>query len=73
MSDEKLKEQGPGQSQTPDSAAERRAAHVAALEEERHGYERRGLADRVKLVDAELAKFKCDVKGRRTKPEADEA
>lgn len=38
-----------------DAAAERRAAHVVALEFERIGYERRGLTDRVKQVDAQLA------------------
>lgn len=51
------KEQGPGQVQTPNDAAERRAAHVAALEFEREGYERRGLKERAAQVDAELEKF----------------
>lgn len=55
-----------------DLAAERRAAAVASLEEERRGYERRGLVERVKQVDVELAKLTDSVKGRRTKPEATE-
>ena len=40
-----------------ESAAERRAAHVAALRAERDGYERRGLTDRAKQVDAQIAAF----------------
>lgn len=47
-----------------DAAAERRAAHVAALKFERAGYERRGLTDRVKQVDAQLAQFEDKPKGR---------
>ena len=39
-------------------AADRRADHVRALEEEREGYKRRGLDDRVKQVDAEIARAK---------------
>lgn len=38
-------------------AAERRAAHVAALRAERDGYERRGLTDRAKQVNAQIAAF----------------
>lgn len=53
------------------AAAEARAARVAALEFEREGYERRGLPERAKQVDAEIAKLKGDVKGR-AKPKADE-
>ena len=64
MSEENAKEQGPGQIQTPNPAATRRAARVAALEFERLGYERRGLADRVKEVDAQLAEFGKAPKGR---------
>ncbi|MBK6556212.1 MAG: hypothetical protein IPG16_03000 [Comamonadaceae bacterium] len=40
-----------------ETAAERRAAHVAALRAERDGYERRGLPERVKQVDAQIAAF----------------
>ena len=47
-----------------DAAAERRAAHVAALEFERSGYERRGLKDRVAQVDAQLAELGKSPKGR---------
>jgi hypothetical protein len=47
-----------------DAAAERRAAQVAALKEERRGYEVRGLTDRVKQVDAQLAQFEEKPKGR---------
>ena len=39
------------------SAADERARYVAALKAEREGYVRRGLADRVAQVDAELARF----------------
>lgn len=38
-------------------AAERRAAHVAALRAEREGYERRGLADRAAQVGEQIARF----------------
>lgn len=34
--------------------AERRKAYIEALREERRGYEARGLADRVKQVDAAI-------------------
>lgn len=47
-------------------AADARAAQVRALEEERRGYEVRGLKDRVAQVDAELAKFGKAPKGRST-------
>jgi len=65
MSDEK--QAGPGQTSTANPAAERRAAYVAALREERRGYEVRGLADRVKQVDAELARFDSAPKGRKAR------
>lgn len=39
------------------SAADQRAAYVRALKEEREGYVKRGLDDRVAQVDAELARF----------------
>ena len=38
-------------------AAERRAQHIAALEEEKVGYERAGKSDRVAQVDAELKRL----------------
>lgn len=72
MSEKDEKAQGPGQVQTPDDASARRAAHVSALEEERRGYEVRGLKDRVAQVDSELAKFGKAPKGRSAKP-ADKA
>lgn len=53
-------------------AADRRAEHVRALEEERRGYEVRGLADRAKQVDAEIARIKGSPVERRT-PSADKA
>jgi hypothetical protein len=40
-----------------DVAAERRAAHRAALERERAGYETRGLPERVKQVDEQLKRL----------------
>jgi hypothetical protein len=40
-----------------ETAAEQRAAHIAALRAERDGYERRGLPDRAKQVDAQIAAF----------------
>ena len=40
-----------------DAAAFNRAGYVRALKEEREGYVRRGLKDRVAQVDAELARF----------------
>ncbi|MBK8640629.1 MAG: hypothetical protein IPN92_21040 [Chromatiaceae bacterium] len=46
------------------SAAEKRAGYVAALKEEREGYVKRGLADRVAQVDAELARFDAAPKKR---------
>ena len=57
---------GPGQK--PDagrSPEEQRADWVRALEEERRGYAARGLSDRVKQVDKQLAKFKAAPQGRR--------
>ena len=40
-----------------ETAAGQRAAHVAALRAERDRYERRGLTDRAKQVDAQIAAF----------------
>lgn len=66
------KQYGPGQVPTPGkSAADQRAEYVQALRNERTGYEARGLSDRVKAVDAELARFEEKPKGRR-KPAASE-
>lgn len=65
MSDEKQK--GPGQTPTPNDAAARREAHVAALREERRGYEVRGLKERAAAVDAELARFEGAPKGRKVR------
>lgn len=45
-------------------AAERRADHLRALTEERAGYVTRGLDDRVKQVDAEIARVKKAPAGR---------
>lgn len=53
-------------------AAQRRADHIAALEHERTGYETRGLADRAKQVDAEIARVKGAPVARR-EPSADKA
>jgi hypothetical protein len=64
MSEKAEKDQAPAQAQTPDLAAERRAAYAEALKEERRGYEVRGLTDRVKQVDAQLAQFEGKPKGR---------
>ena len=64
---EQEKAQGPGQAQTGDQAAQRRAAWVAALEQERLGYERQGRSDRVEVVDAELRKFKGEDKPKATR------
>ena len=47
------------------TAAARRAEFVAALKEERRGYEVRGLADRVKQVDEALAAFGEKPRGRK--------
>lgn len=38
-------------------AAERRAQHIASLEEEKVGYERAGKSDRVAQVEAELKRL----------------
>lgn len=43
-----------------------RKAHVEALQEERRGYEVRGLKDRVAQVDAEIKRVKGSVTGRST-------
>lgn len=59
------KQTGPGRDQTPSDAAARRAAHIAALEDERRGYEVRGLTERAKQVDGELKRLKGAPKGRR--------
>ena len=42
-----------------------RQLRIAALVAERRGYEARGLADRVALVDAELARIDADAAGPR--------
>ncbi|MEZ5119667.1 MAG: hypothetical protein R2686_07165 [Candidatus Nanopelagicales bacterium] len=49
-----------------DDAAARRTDYVRALLEERRGYEMAGLSDRVKAVDAELARFDAAPKKRST-------
>lgn len=49
-------------------AAARREAWVAALEEEKRGYEARGLKDRAKAVDAAIDAAKGVVRGRVSKP-----
>ena len=49
------------------SAADERAGYVRALKEEREGYVKRGLTDRVAQVDAELARFDAAPK-KRTAP-----
>ena len=51
--------------QEKDRAALARAARVAALEAERNGYVRRGLTERVKLVDDQIAAAKGVVSGRK--------
>lgn len=48
-------------------ASDRRAEAVRALREERNGYVRRGLKDRVAQVDAEIARFEGSPKGRSKK------
>jgi hypothetical protein len=64
MSEEKTF--GPGQVPTPGkTAAQQRAEYVQALKDEREGLVARGLTDRVKDVDAELARFDEKPKGRR--------
>lgn len=50
-----------------DDAAKARADFVRALKEERHGYEVAGKADRIKAVDAELARFDA-APAKRTAP-----
>lgn len=50
-------------------AAQARAEHVAALEAEREGYERRGLNDRVKQVNDQIKHFGSKPSGR-TAPDA---
>lgn len=60
------KQYGPGQIPTPGkTAAEQRAEYVAALKSERTSLEARGLKDRVKDVDAELARVEGKPAGRR--------
>ena len=54
-----------------DEAAARRDAYVAALEEEKRGYEARGLKDRVKQVDAAIDAAKGVVRGRSAKPSSE--
>lgn len=49
-----------------DDAAIRRASEVRALEEERVGYVARGLTDRVKQVDAEIARLQGEPPKKRT-------
>ena len=49
------------------SAADERAGYVQALKDEREGYVRRGLTDRVAQVDAELARFDAAPKKRTAK------
>lgn len=53
------------------SAAERRSDYMRALAEERDMCERSGKVDRVKAIDAEIARVKS-IKGRQNSP-ADEA
>ena len=48
-------------------AAERREAWIAALEEEKRGYEVRGLPERVKAVDSAIRAARGEVKGRKAK------
>lgn len=60
---------GPGQrADIGRTAAAQRADYVRALEEERRGYEVRGLKDRIAQVDAELARVQ-KVKDRTTEPQ----
>ena len=46
------------------TAAQRRSDYVRALQEERRGYEQRGLTDRVKQVDDAIKAAGGTVKGR---------
>lgn len=49
---------GPGDTVTDDNITEERMkALITALEQERRGYAARGLADRVRLVDAEIMRL----------------
>lgn len=48
-----------------EAAATQRADYVRALEEERHALKVQGKTDRVKQVDAELARVKGAPAGRR--------
>lgn len=52
-------------------AAAQRAAWVAALEEERRGYEVRGLSDRVAQVDAQIKAAKGSPRGRKSPESTD--
>lgn len=47
-----------------EAAAQARSEHVAALKAEREGYERRGLSDRVKQVDGQIAAIEKAPAGR---------
>jgi len=49
-----------------DVAARHRADEVRALTEERAGYAARGMTDRVKQVDAEIARITGDPPRKRT-------
>lgn len=60
------KQVGPGQTATPGDAAAAREAWVAALEEEKRGYEVRGLVDRAKQVDQAIKAAKGAPKGRKS-------
>lgn len=51
-------------------AAARRADRLAALRVERDGCVQRGQADRVKLIDAEIAAYGGKVEGRATAKKA---
>jgi len=54
------------------SPAWQRADRIRALEEERRGYEQRGLKDRIAEVDAQLKLAKSSVKDR-SEPPSDKA
>lgn len=57
--------------QVAEHAAAQRAAWVAALEEERRGYEVRGLSDRVAQVDAQIKAAKGSPRGRKSPESTD--
>ena len=48
-----------------EQAAAKRAAWIAALEEERRGYEVRGLTDRASQVDAQIKAAQSKPRGRK--------